>query len=75
MFPWIANEEAVKVAWDILKQEYRGDSQVRAVKLQGIRRAFEYASMRNDEMLSAYMTRLFDLINQMKMYGENCHKS
>ncbi|XP_028952707.1 uncharacterized protein [Malus domestica] len=59
-----------KDAWDTLKQKYRGDSQVRDVNLQGIRRDFEYARMRKDEMLSTYLTRMFNLINQMKVYDE-----
>lgn len=41
------------------------------MKLQGIRRDFEYAKMKNDESLSVYVTRLFDLINKMKMYDED----
>ncbi|BBG92676.1 multidrug resistance-associated protein 9, partial [Prunus dulcis] len=43
---------------------------VRSVKLQSLRREFEYTRMREDESLSAYLTKLFDLINQMRGYGE-----
>lgn len=50
-----ANHETIKEAWDTLKQEYRGDSQVRAVKLQGIIRDFEYARMMDDGMMSSYL--------------------
>lgn len=53
-------------AWDSLKQEYREDSQVRSVKLQGIRQDFEYVCMKNNKSLSAYLTRLIDLINLSK---------
>ncbi|BBH05186.1 multidrug resistance-associated protein 9 [Prunus dulcis] len=45
-------------------------NQVRSVKLQSLRREFEYTRMREDESLSAYLTKLFDLINQMRGYGE-----
>ena len=33
------------------------------MKLQNLRREFEYARMRDDETLSWYLTRLNDLIN------------
>ncbi|XP_034225502.1 uncharacterized protein LOC117635264 [Prunus dulcis] len=70
IFPRIVNEETSKGAWDILKQEFRGDKQVRSVKLQGLRREFEYTRMKDSEPLSVYIAKLFDLINQMKSYGE-----
>lgn len=44
-----------------------------AFKLQGIRRDFEYDRMRNGESLSDYLTKVFGLIRQMKMYGEDLH--
>ena len=31
---------------------------------------FEYTRMRDDESLSVYLTKLFDLINQMRSYGK-----
>ena len=40
------------------------------MKLQNLRCEFEYARMRDDETLSGYLTRLNDLINQMKTFGE-----
>ncbi|CAL2236277.1 unnamed protein product [Prunus armeniaca] len=70
IFPRIVNEETSKGAWDILKQEFRGDKQVRSVKLQGLRREFEYTRMKDSESFSSYVAKLFDLINQMKSYGE-----
>ena len=70
IFPRISNEETFKGAWDILQQEFKGDKQVRNVKLQGLRREFEYTRMRDDESLSAYLTKLFDIMNQIKGYGE-----
>ena len=70
LFPRIVNEETSKGAWDILKLEFRGDKQVRNVKLQGLRREFEYARMKDSESLSIYLVRLFNMMNQMKSYGE-----
>ncbi|CAL8991389.1 unnamed protein product [Prunus brigantina] len=68
LFPRIVNEETSKGAWDILKLEFRGDKQVRNVKLQGLRREFEYTRMKDSESLSIYLVRLFDMLNQMKSY-------
>ncbi|KAI5318858.1 hypothetical protein L3X38_038566 [Prunus dulcis] len=71
IFPRIVNEETSKGAGDILKQEFRGDKQVKSVKLQGLRREFEYTHMKDSESLSVYLARLFDIMNQMKSYGED----
>ncbi|XP_070675769.1 uncharacterized protein [Malus domestica] len=70
IFPRISHEENSKGAWNILMQEFHGDKQVRSVKLQGLPREFEYTRMKDDESLSVYLTKLFDLINQMRSYGE-----
>ncbi|CAL2228056.1 unnamed protein product [Prunus armeniaca] len=74
LFPRIVNEETSNGAWHILKLEFRGDKQVRNVKLQGLRREFEYTRMKDSESLSVYLVRLFDMLNQMKSYGKpKCH--
>ncbi|CAL2228355.1 unnamed protein product [Prunus armeniaca] len=70
-FPRIATQETAKAAWDILKQEFVGDKKVRSMKLQSLRRDFEYTRMNDNESLSGYIAKLFDLINQMKSYGED----
>ncbi|XP_070681678.1 uncharacterized protein [Malus domestica] len=70
IFPRIANEETAKAAWDTLQQEYIGDVKVRKVKLQSLRRDFEYTCMKEDEPLKDYFSRLFDVVTQMKTYGE-----
>ncbi|KAM2973826.1 hypothetical protein FF1_000184 [Malus domestica] len=71
IFPRIATQESAKAVWDILKQEFVGDKQVRSVKLQGLRRDFEYTRMNDNDSLSVYIAKLFDLINQLKSYGED----
>ncbi|KAM5569751.1 hypothetical protein ABKV19_016986 [Rosa sericea] len=70
IFPRVSNEIKAKDAWDVLEKEYRGTTKVRAVKLQHLRRDFEYARMKDDELLNDYLTKLTDVINQMKSYGE-----
>ncbi|CAL9009259.1 unnamed protein product [Prunus brigantina] len=74
IFPRIAHEETSKGAWNLLMREFHGDKQVTGVKLQSLRRDFEYTRMRDDESLSAYLAKLFDLINQMRSYGEDLSK-
>jgi len=70
IFPRIALNESAKEAWEILQQEFRGDKKVRCVKLQALRREFEYTRMQEGDSLSDYVTKLLELVNQMKAYGE-----
>ncbi|KAB2603633.1 hypothetical protein D8674_004638 [Pyrus ussuriensis x Pyrus communis] len=71
IFPRITTQENAKAGWDILKQEFVGDKQVRSVKLQGLRQDFEYTCMNDSESLCVYIAKLFNLINQMRSYGED----
>ncbi|CAL2241060.1 unnamed protein product [Prunus armeniaca] len=71
IFPRIANADSAKMAWNLLYGEYHGGDHVRLVKLQNLRREFEYTRMHENESLSVYLTRLNKLINQMKTYGES----
>ncbi|CAL9005649.1 unnamed protein product, partial [Prunus brigantina] len=68
IFPHIANVDSAKMAWNLLYGEYHGGDHVRLVKLQNLRRESEYTRMHENESLSAYLTHLNDLINQMKTY-------
>ncbi|XP_021828372.1 uncharacterized protein LOC110768821 [Prunus avium] len=70
IFPRIANADSAKVAWSLLYSEYHSGDQVRSVKLQNLIREFEYMRMHEGESLTAYLTRLNDLINQIKTFGE-----
>jgi hypothetical protein len=51
IFPRISNEETSKAAWDLLKIEFKGTAKVRAVKLQSLRRDFEYMKMNESILL------------------------
>ncbi|KAI5353737.1 hypothetical protein L3X38_006631 [Prunus dulcis] len=70
IFPRIANADSAKMAWELLYGEYHSGDHVRSVKLQNLIREFEYTRMRDNESLSIYLTRLNELINQMKTFGE-----
>ena len=63
IFPRIANADSAKMAWNLLYGEYHVGYHVRSVKLQNLRREFEYTRMHENESLSAYLTRLNELIN------------
>ncbi|CAN6715823.1 unnamed protein product [Malus baccata var. baccata] len=71
IFPRIAILQTTNEAWDVLKQKFIRDKQVRSVKLQSLRRDFEYTRMSEHETFSVYLVRLLDLITQMKSYGED----
>ncbi|XP_050125639.1 uncharacterized protein LOC126602834 [Malus sylvestris] len=70
IFSRIANEETAKGAWEILQKEYMGDKTVRRMKLTSLRREFKYTRIKENESLKDYLIRLFDIVNQMKNYGE-----
>ncbi|XP_024159212.1 uncharacterized protein LOC112166566 [Rosa chinensis] len=69
IFPRISNEETTKAAWNVLLLEFKGSEKVRAVKLQSLRRDFEYTRMNETELLNDYSTTLTDVVNQMKANG------
>lgn len=70
IFPRISNERTSKAAWDVLSLEYRGSDKVRAVKVQSIRRDFEYTKMNETELLNDYSSRLSNIVNQLRTYKE-----
>ncbi|KAI5351333.1 hypothetical protein L3X38_004224 [Prunus dulcis] len=70
IFPRIANANLSKMAWTLLYSEYHSGDQVRSVKLQNLKREFEYMRMREGEQLTAHVTRLNELMNQTKTFGE-----
>ncbi|XP_009788904.1 uncharacterized protein LOC107802483 [Nicotiana tabacum] len=47
-----------------------GDKKVIEVKLQTLRRDFETLSMKNNESVQDYMSRVSSIVNLMKSYGE-----
>ena len=46
IFPRILRVDTVKEAWEILQQEFQGDSKVRSTKLQSLRGDFENLKMK-----------------------------
>ncbi|GMP66280.1 hypothetical protein CsSME_00026696 [Camellia sinensis var. sinensis] len=71
IFSRIINATKAKETWDILQKEYRGNLKVRTIKLQSLKRDFENLKMKDMELLKDYFSRVMELVNQMKIYGDN----
>ncbi|PNX80520.1 hypothetical protein L195_g036522, partial [Trifolium pratense] len=69
VFEKIADSTTSKEVWDILPKSYGGDTKVKKVKLQALKRQYELLQMNNDETIADYFTRLVTLTNQMKNCG------
>lgn len=65
----IAGESSSKATWDKLERQFDGDSKVKKVKLQALRRKLELLQVMNDEKISDYISMLLTLTYQMKQYG------
>ncbi|XP_076953008.1 uncharacterized protein LOC143626983 [Bidens hawaiensis] len=70
LFSRIAGTSTAKETWDTLRIEFQGDSQVKSVKLQGLRRDFENIQMKNGEMIGDYFSRVMSIVSQQQAYGE-----
>ncbi|XP_076904268.1 uncharacterized protein LOC143559643 [Bidens hawaiensis] len=70
LFSRIASANSAKESWEILKMEFQGDNQVKAVKLQGLRREFENLTMREGEQVGDYFSRVMAIVSQKRSYGE-----
>ncbi|XP_076933304.1 uncharacterized protein LOC143599174 [Bidens hawaiensis] len=58
----IAGASTAKETWDILKMEFQGEDQVKAVKLQGLRKDFENLSKKDGELVGDYFSRVMAII-------------
>nr|UBX54620.1 transposon Pol polyprotein [Lupinus angustifolius] len=71
IFPRIMGATSAKEAWDTLKEEFHGNDKVRTIKLQTLRREFELLKMKESETIKDYYSKIKEIVNQMKAYGEN----
>ncbi|KAL0375438.1 UNVERIFIED_CONTAM: Retrovirus-related Pol polyprotein from transposon TNT 1-94 [Sesamum radiatum] len=71
IFPRISVATSAKKAWSILQKEYQGSAKVRIIKLQTLRRDFENMKMKDSETIDEYYTKVRELVNQLKAYGED----
>ncbi|KAL0289281.1 UNVERIFIED_CONTAM: Retrovirus-related Pol polyprotein from transposon TNT 1-94 [Sesamum angustifolium] len=68
-FPRISVATSAKEAWR--QKEYQGSAKVRIIKLQTLRRDFENMKMKDSETIDEYYTKVRELVNQLKAYGED----
>ena len=61
-------------AWDNLQKEFQGSRKINAIRLQILRRDIKNLSMEFKENINDYYIRVTDVINQMKMYGDEIKK-
>ncbi|XP_058756512.1 uncharacterized protein LOC131629754 [Vicia villosa] len=62
--------ESTKEAWDILVKYYEGGEKFKVVKLQTLCRQYELLSMREDEKVVEYVSKVQKLVHLMKGCGE-----
>nr|XP_025638422.1 uncharacterized protein LOC112733615 [Arachis hypogaea] len=71
VFGKIANAKSAKEAWNTLKLSYKGVDKAQKAKLQSLRREYERYEMFSSETVEQYFTRVTDLVNKMRVYGED----
>ena len=69
-FDRIAHAKSTNEAWDILVKYYEGGEKIKVVKLQTLRRQYELLSMREDEKIAGYVSKVQKLVHLMKDCGE-----
>lgn len=62
--------KTAKKAWDILQVTYEGNKRVRAQKLQRLTQEFENMSMRDDESIDDFHSRLINVTNDCDSLGD-----
>lgn len=70
VFSRIAAAGTSKEAWSILQKEFQGDSKVKVVRLQSLRRDFENLTMKNGDSIADFLSRAMAIVSQMRSYGE-----
>ncbi|XP_072054677.1 uncharacterized protein [Arachis hypogaea] len=71
VFGKIENAKSAKEAWNTLKLSYKGVEKAQKAKLQSLRREYEMYEMFSSKTVEQYFTRVTDLVNKMRVYGED----
>ena len=69
-FEQIEGATTASEAWTILLTNYKGDDNVKRVRLQTLRRQYELLQMETIETADVYINKFCALTNQMKTNGE-----
>ncbi|TXG47198.1 hypothetical protein EZV62_026492 [Acer yangbiense] len=70
VFTSIMHLDTAKLIWDELKERFEGNERVRSVKLLTLKREFEMLRMKEGETFKDYSSKLSELVNQMRLYGD-----
>ncbi|TXG69605.1 hypothetical protein EZV62_004540 [Acer yangbiense] len=70
VFTSIMHLETSKSIWDELKNKFEGSERVKSVKLLTLKREFENMKMKDSETVNDYSSKLSNLVNQMRLYGD-----
>jgi len=70
-FEKISKATRSKETWDILEDYHNGGENVKQVQLQSYRRKYEKMQMEEDHKVSDYFSKMIEIVNLMKNYGEN----
>lgn len=74
MFENIADATKAKAMRNKLVQCYSGDTLVKKAKLQSLRKKYENLSMKDNENVPLYISKVIVVTNEMKAYGETLSK-
>jgi hypothetical protein len=71
VFPKIVECNKSHDAWETLEKAYKGSVKVKVVKLQMLRRDFESLTMKENESVESFITRVQNIVNVIHAYGES----
>ncbi|KAL4385296.1 hypothetical protein GQ457_15G029610 [Hibiscus cannabinus] len=71
IFTSIMDLETPKSVWDKLKEIHEGGDRVKKTKLLILKREFSMLQMKDDELIKDFSNMLMDVVNQIRLYGEN----
>ncbi|KAG6493460.1 hypothetical protein ZIOFF_048446 [Zingiber officinale] len=70
IYPRIFGMKSAQEAWDVLKKEFKGDDKVISIKLQNYWRNFDNLSMKENESVKDFSSRVDEIVNQIKGCGD-----
>ncbi|XP_071933991.1 uncharacterized protein [Coffea arabica] len=70
VFTKIMTCETAKEAWDTLKVAFQGNDRTRQMQVLNLRREFELLRMKDTENIKEYSDKLLDVVNKIRLIGE-----
>ncbi|GAV67568.1 UBN2 domain-containing protein [Cephalotus follicularis] len=70
IFPKVVGASTAKEAWNTFKEEFQVSERTRVIRLLHLRSEFANLSMKAFESVKDFVSRLMEIVNQMKIYGE-----